>query len=62
MRDFARSYRGVHVMLEDEIVEDEVVQVALVAGHENQAAPLIGLPHLLKTLGVKDDSFKQVLG
>ena len=53
---------GLHVMLEDEVVEDEVVQMAFVAGHEDQAAPLAGLPHFFKPLGVKGNAVKQVPG
>ena len=57
------AMRGdLHMMLEDEVVEDEVVQMAFMAGHEDQAAPLAGLPHFIEPLGIKDNAVKQVPG
>ena len=53
---------GLHVMLVNEVVQDEVVQVAFVAGHEDQAAPLAGLSHLVEPLGIKGNAVEEVLG
>ncbi len=53
---------GLHVMLEDQVVEDEVVQMAFMAGYEDQAALLVGLAHSFEPLRVKGNTVKQVAG
>ena len=59
----ARGDAGrVHVVLEDQVVEDEVIQVAFMAGDKDQAAALAGLPHPFEAFGVKGNALEEVSG
>ena len=58
---FARGNPGrVHIVLVNQIIEDEIVEMALVTGDENEAATLPGLFDPLEAFGIEGDAVKEV--